>query len=707
MFDLKSPFPVTPAQQQAVDEIVAGFRAGRRRQVLLGVTGSGKTYTMARVIAELNVPTLVLSHNKTLAAQLYQEFRGFFPGGRVGYFISYYDYYQPEAFVPQRNLYIAKEVSINPELERLRLDATRNLLEARETIVVASVSAIYSIGAPEDFREQRLELAAGEELDREELLARFVALGYRRSHGLLASGEFRVRGAAVEIFPTSEENPLRLVLGGGRLERIEFFDALTAAPLAARNQAAVYPVNYFFYRGERIARAVAGIRAELAGRLEFFRRQGKPDLAERLEQRTRYDLEMLEQFGHCPGIENYSLYLTGRRPGEAPYTLLDFFPRDYLAIIDESHVSVPQLNGMYGGDRSRKEKLVEFGFRLPSAMDNRPLNFAEVSQRLGSVLYVSATPAPFEVAEAGGRVTSLLVRPTGLVDPEIEVRTVADPVRDMLQEIRAVTAPAAAEDAPSAAAGKGSSRRRSAAPSRAAAPPRQGSRPGGAGRSSGSPQRGPSGRVLVTTLTKKMAEKLADYLTLQGVRCAYMHAEVKALDRVKLIQKLRQGEFDVLIGINLLREGLDLPEVSRVIILDADKEGFLRSETALIQTFGRAARHIDGKVILYVDAMVDSVRRAIAESERRRSYQLVYNREHGIRPASVRSPIRGFNDDDYWLRRDEETVAKEFRSREALEKEVARLEAAMRKRAEALDFKNAAVLRDQVKQLKNMLIEMF
>ena len=673
MFDLRSPYPVTRAQQEAVDAIVEGFRRGRRKQVLLGVTGSGKTYAMARVIAALGVPTLVLSHNKTLAAQLFQEFRGFFPNDRVGYFISYYDYYQPEAFVPQRNLYIAKEVSINPELERLRLDATRNLLEARGTIVVASVSAIYSIGAPGDFLEQRLVLDAGAPLQREDLLQRFVDLGYRRSHGLLAAGEFRVRGPVVEIFPTSEENPLRLVIDSGQLARIEFFDALTAAPLAPRSQAGIYPVNYFFYRRERILRAAAGIRAELQQRLEWFRGQGKEDLAERLRQRTLYDLEMLEQFGHCPGIENYSLYLTGRSPGEAPYSLLDFFPKGYLAIIDESHVTVPQLNGMYAGDRSRKEKLVEYGFRLPSALDNRPLNFPEIAGRLQNVLYVSATPAAFEVADAQGSVTSLLVRPTGLVDPEITVKTVPDPVRDMLEEIRAVVP------------GPVSPRRKT---SRVAA-----------GR--------PSGRVLVTTLTKKMAEKLADYLTLQGIRCAYMHAEVKALDRVKIIRKLRQGEFDVLIGINLLREGLDLPEVSRVIILDADKEGFLRSETALIQTFGRAARHIDGKVILYVDGMVDSVRRAIAESERRRRYQIAYNEAHGIRPASVRSTVKSFQDDDYWLRRSEEEISVDFKTRPALEKEIARLTAAMKKKAAALDFKNAAVLRDRVKELKNLLIELF
>jgi excinuclease ABC subunit B len=688
MFDLKSPYSVTPAQQEAVEDIVGNFRAGRRKQVLLGVTGSGKTFTMARVIAALNIPTLVLSHNKTLAAQLFQEFKGFFPADRVGYFISYYDYYQPEAFVPQRNLYIAKEVSINPELERLRLDATRNLLEARETIVVASVSAIYSIGAPDDFREQRLALAVGEGIDREALLERFVQLGYQRTHGLLASGEFRVRGPLVEIFPTSEENPLRFVLDEEGIGRIEFFDAVTAAAIAERKQVNIFPINYFFYRKARIQEAVAKVRAELEERLAFFHAQGKDDLAERLRQRTLFDMEMLEQFGHCPGIENYSLYLTGRRRGEAPYTLLDFFPSGFLTIIDESHVTVPQLNGMYAGDRSRKEKLVEYGFRLPSALDNRPLNFPEIAKRLRNVLYVSATPAPFEISDSQGRVTSLLVRPTGLVDPEVIVKTVPDPVQDMLAEIRRV-------------AGSG--------------PPRRGPRRSAAGRPSGPPQRGPkgsprrgsSGRVLVTTLTKKMAEKLADFLALQGVSCAYMHSEIKALDRVKIVQKLRQGEFDVLIGINLLREGLDLPEVSRVIILDADKEGFLRSETSLIQTFGRAARNIDGKVILYVDGMVESVKKAIAESERRRRYQLEYNQEHGIRPASVQSPVKNFNDDDYWLRKSEEEIDLDFKSREALEKEIARLTAAMKKKADRLDFKSAAALRDRIKVLKNLLVEMF
>lgn len=656
MFSLNSPYSVTPAQQEAVEEIVGNFRRGRRKQVLLGVTGSGKTFTMARIIAALNVPTLVLSPNKTLAAQLFAEFKGFFPDDRVGYFISYYDYYQPEAFVPQRNLYIAKEVSINPELERLRLDATRNLLESKETIVVASVSAIYSIGAPEDFLEQKIALAVGAEVNREALLDQFVQLGYDRTHDLIESGKFRVRGQIIEIFPTSEENPLRLEFSGSVLSRIGPFDAITGEWLGDKKQVNVFPINFFFYRKTRFREAIARIGAELEERLAYFNAHGQADLAERLKQRTRFDMEMLDQFGHCPGIENYSLHLTGRRPGEAPYTLLDFFPKGFLTIIDESHVTVPQLNGMYAGDRSRKAKLVEFGFRLPSALDNRPLNFPEIAERLQNVLYVSATPAPFEIADSGQRVTNLLVRPTGLVDPEILVKTAADPVQDMLAEIRQVVG---------------------------------------------------TSRVLVTTLTKKMAEKLADFLTLQGIRCAYLHSEIKALDRVKIIKKLRQGEFDVLIGINLLREGLDLPEVALVIVLDADKEGFLRSETALIQTFGRASRNLNGRVILYLDGMVRSVENAIAESGRRRRFQVEYNREHGITPASVQSPIKDFQDDDYWLKKSEEPLPTDFKTREALEKEIAKLTAAMKKKAGQLDFKPAAQLRDRIKVLKNLLIEMF
>ncbi len=657
MFNLVSPYHITAAQKAAVDEIVAKFKGGCPKQVLLGVTGSGKTFSMAHIIRALDVPTLVLSPNKTLAAQLFQEFKGFFPEDRVGYFISYYDYYQPEAFVPQRNLYIAKEVSINPELERLRLDATRSLLESRQTVLVASVSSIYSIGSPADFSEQKITLALGDSLSRDDLLNEFVKLGYNRTQDLLESGKFRVRGQMVEIFPTSEENPLRFVFSGSLLSRIGFFDPLTAAWLEDRKQVNVFPINYFFYRKSRVDEALVKIRAELEERLLYFQSQAKPDLAERLRQRTLFDIEMLEQFGHCPGIENYSRHLTGRQKGEAPYTLLSFFPSGYLTIIDESHVTVPQLNGMYAGDRSRKSKLVEFGFRLPSALDNRPLNFTEIQERLQNVLYVSATPSEFEVADSQGQVTSLLVRPTGLIDPNVIVKNVSDPVQDMLCEIKPVI--------------KGKN------------------------------------RVLITTLTKKMSEKLADFLTLKGIRCAYLHSEIKALDRVKIIRKLRQGEFDVLIGINLLREGLDLPEVALVVILDADKEGFLRSATALIQTFGRAARNIDGKVILYVDSTVKSVQKAIAEAERRRNYQIEYNLRYAISPVSVHSPIKDFHDDDYWLKKSEETLPEDFKNREALEKEIQTLTVAMKQKAAGLDFKNAAQLRDRIKLLKNMLIEMF
>jgi excinuclease ABC subunit B len=657
MFNLFSPYRITVAQRTAVDEIVGKFKQGCRKQVLLGVTGSGKTFSMAHVIRELNVPTLVLSPNKTLAAQLFQEFKEFFPEDRVGYFISYYDYYQPEAFVPQRNLYIAKEVSINPELERLRLDATRNLLESRQTIVVASVSSIYSIGSPTDFVEQKIALAIGDSMTREVLLNEFVKLGYSRTHDLLESGKFRARGQMVEIFPSSEETPLRFVFSGNSIDRIGFFDPLTATWLEDKKQVNIFPINYFFYRKARVDEAVIKIKAELEDRLQYFQSQDKPELAERLRQRTLFDIEMLEQFGHCPGIENYSLYLTGRQKGEAPYTLLSFFPAGYLTIIDESHVTVPQLNGMYAGDRSRKSKLVEYGFRLPSALDNRPLNFAEIQERLQNVLYVSATPSQFEVLDAQEQVTSLLVRPTGLIDPQVIIKKVFDPVQDMLGEIKQVI--------------------------------------------------DNKNRVLVTTLTKKMSEKLADFLALKGIRCAYLHSEIKALDRVKIIRKLRQGEFDVLIGINLLREGLDLPEVSLVIILDADKEGFLRSSTALIQTFGRAARHIDGKVILYIDSMVKSVQNAIAESERRRNYQIEYNQRYAISPISIFSPIKDFSDDDYWLKKSEEILPEDFKNREALEKEIHKLTVAMKKKAASLDFKSAAHLRDRIKLLKNMLIEMF
>jgi excinuclease ABC subunit B len=657
MFNLVSAYSVTAAQKIAVDEIVAKFRDGCRKQVLLGVTGSGKTFAMAQIIRALNVPTLVLSPNKTLAAQLFQEFKGYFPEDRVGYFISYYDYYQPEAFVPQRNLYIAKEVSINPELERLRMDATRNLIESRQTVIVASVSSIYSIGSPTDFVEQKITLAPGAALSREDLLNEFVKLGYSRTHDLLESGKFRVRGQMVEIFPTSEENPLRFVFSGPVLSRIGFFDQLTAAWLEDKKQVNVFPINYFFYRQARVDEALVMIKAELAEQLQYFQSQGKADLAERLRQRTLFDIEMLAQFGHCPGIENYSRHLTGRQKGEAPYTLLSFFPNGYLTIIDESHVTVPQLNGMYAGDRSRKSKLVEFGFRLPSALDNRPLNFAEIQERLQNVLYVSATPSEFEVQDALGQVTSLLVRPTGLIDPQVIIKEAADPVLDMLDEIKQVIAA--------------------------------------------------KNRVLITTLTKKMAEKLADFLATKGIRCAYLHSEIKTLDRVKIIRKLRQGEFDVLIGINLLREGLDLPEVALVVILDADKEGFLRSATALIQTFGRAARHLDGKVILYIGSMVKSVRNAIAEAERRRNFQIEYNARHNISPVSILSPIKDFSADDYWLKKSEEPLAEDFKNREALEKEIQKLTAAMKQKAAGLDFIMAAQLRDRIKLLKNMLIEMF
>jgi excinuclease ABC subunit B len=657
MFQLKASYKITKQQKRVVDAIVEKFKNHIDRQVLLGVTGSGKTFTMANIINQLNQPALVLSPNKTLAAQLYQEFKGFFPENRVGYFISYYDYYQPEAYIPQRNQYIAKEVSINPELERLRIDAVRSLLESRDTIIVASVSAIYSIGSPDDFFNQKITYSLRSTTEREQLMKEFVNLGYTRTEGLIESGKFRVRGDIIEIFPTSEESPIRFILDGRKIEAIEVFDPVTAEVIISLESANIFPISYFHYKKDRVDRIISRVKAELEERITYFIETEKPEYAERLKERTLFDMEMLSQYGYCAGIENYSLYLTGRKKGEAPYTLLDFFKGDYLTIIDESHISVPQLRGMYRGDRSRKETLVKFGFRLPSALDNRPLNFEEADSRFERLLYVSATPTDYEIKNAGKHVTDLLVRPTGLLDPKIELRKSDSPVEDMLEEIRQETKN--------------------------------------------------KNRVLVTTLTKKMAEKLADYLALKGIRCTYMHSEIKTLDRIKIIKKLRTGEVDVLVGINLLREGLDLPEVSLVVILDADREGFLRSDMSLIQTFGRASRNIKGRVILYHREITGSLRRAISESNRRRRYQVQYNRKHNITPTPITKKIKDFYDDDYWIKKSEEEIAVNFKSRESLEKEIEKLTQKMKEKAENLDFRGAAMLRDRIKELKNLMLEMY
>ncbi|MCP5107865.1 MAG: excinuclease ABC subunit UvrB, partial [bacterium] len=555
MFKLNAGYKITTEQGRVVDTIVANYKKEIQRQVLLGVTGSGKTFTVANIISRLNKPALVLSPNKTLAAQLYQEFKGFFPENKVGYFISYYDYYQPEAFIPQRNLYIAKEVSINPELERLRIDATRNVLESPYTVVVASVSAIYSIGSPDDFFKQKVTYSCRSTVDRETLVKEFVSLGYSRTEGLMESGKFRVRGDMVELFPSSEEYPIRFVLEDNKIEAIEIFDPVTADVTGFLQTAGIFPISYFHHEKSKTQGIVGQIKAELEERIAYFMERDKPEYAERIKERTLFDMELLEQYGHCPGIENYSFFLTGRKTGESPYTLLDFFKEDFLTIVDESHIGIPQLRGMYRGDRSRKETLVRFGFRLPSALENRPLNFEEVNGKFQKVLYVSATPTDYELEDAQRCVTDLLVRPTGLLDPKIEMRNCESPVEDMVEEIKKVTA------------GKN--------------------------------------RVLVTTLTKKMAEKLTGYLAEKRVKATYMHSEIKTLDRIKIIKKLRTGEVDVLVGINLLREGLDLPEVALVVILDADREGFLRSATSLIQTFGRASRNINGRVLLYMKEMTD------------------------------------------------------------------------------------------------------
>jgi excinuclease ABC subunit B len=655
-FQLHTDYKPQGDQPTAIREICAGLNAGEKDQVLLGVTGSGKTFTMAKVIAELNRPALILAHNKTLAAQLYHEFKQFFPTNAVEYFVSYYDYYQPEAYIPSGDLYIEKESTINDELDKLRLSATRSLFERRDCIIVSSVSCIYGLGSPEAYYGMLLLLERGQKIKRADILRRLVEILYERNDVDFRRGTFRVRGDIIEVYPTYDENAFRIELFGDEIESLSQIDPLFGTVKQKYSRLPIYPKSHYVVQPERKSAAVASIVSELTEWEAQLEKEHRLVESQRIHQRTRYDLEMIKSVGYCHGIENYSRHFSGRLPGEPPPTLLDYFPRDFLLFIDESHVTVPQLHGMWHGDRSRKQNLVDYGFRLPSAMDNRPLRFEEFEQRTGQILYVSATPGPYELTKAAGVVVEQIIRPTGLVDPQIEIRPVKGQIDDLLAEIRL----------------------------RAEI----------------------NQRVLVTTLTKRMAEDLANYYTEVGVRCRYMHSEIDTLERIRLLRALRKGEYDVLIGINLLREGLDLPEVSLVAILDADKEGFLRSQGSLIQTIGRAARHLEGRAILYADKMTDSMRRAIDETDRRREKQVAYNEEHGITPTTV---IRSIDDSlavitnaDYMdLTEDTQDIdSLNFADQQALDAHIANLESDMREAAKKFEFERAAKLRDQVKELR-------
>jgi len=657
-FQLVSRFTPQGDQPEAIRQLAEGIERGDKEQVLLGITGSGKTYTIAQVIQAIDRPTLVLSHNKTLAAQLFQEFRSFFPNNAVEYFVSYYDYYQPEAYVPATDTYIEKETNINEEIDRLRLRATKTLFERRDVIIVASVSCIYGLGSPEAFYGMLQFFSRGESEGMDPVLRRLVDMQYQRTQLDLFPGSFRVRGDVLEILPAYEELGIRVEYFGDEVERITRFDVLRGETVQAVDRIAVYPKTHYVTPRSRLERALGTIREELQWRLAELEAQGKLLERQRLEQRTRFDLEMLKEIGYCHGIENYSRHLSGRAPGEPPPTLYDYFPDDMLMVIDESHQTIPQLRGMYHGDRSRKQTLVEFGFRLPSALDNRPLTFDEWDARVGQRIYVSATPAPWELQRAGGVIVEQLIRPTGLLDPVIEVRPAQGQVDDLVGEIRKVV-----------------SRKE---------------------------------RVLVTTLTKRMAEELTQYLGELGMRVRYMHSDVETLERVEIVTALRRGDFDVLVGINLLREGLDLPEVSLVAILDADKEGFLRSETSLIQTSGRAARNVNGRVVFYADRVTDSMQKALDETERRRVKQTVYNEEHGIEPATIlkdiHNPLVQMSNLDLYsagpARLSDVAEAVDI----PLGERIARLEKEMRAAAKRLEFEEAATLRDQIKELRELQI---
>jgi len=651
-FDLQLPFQPTGDQPEAIRSLADGVRRGERWQTLLGVTGSGKTVTMAGVIQETGLPTLVMSHNKTLAAQLYGELKQFFPHNAVEYFISYYDYYQPEAYVPTTDTYIEKDASINEDIDRLRLRATSSLMERGDVIVVASVSAIYGLGDPRSYRSQMLTVEVGQRLSRRDILSGLVQIQYGRNDIDFHRGTFRVRGDVIEVLPAYEEQAVRIELFGDEVERITKVDPLTGRAIASLQRTAVFPATHYAVDPDRLERAIDGILTELERRLADLRGDGRLLEAQRLEQRTRFDVEMLREIGVCPGIENYSRYFDGREPGERPYCLLDYFPDDFLVVVDESHVTVPQIGAMYTGDRSRKTTLVEYGFRLPSALDNRPLNFEEWEQVVPSVVFVSATPADYELARSGGVVVEQLIRPTGLLDPQVEIRPVAGQVDDLMEEIRLRTAR--------------------------------------------------SERILVTTLTKRMAEDLSEYLASRGVRVRYMHSDINSIERVEILRELRLGVFDVLVGINLLREGLDLPEVSLVAILDADKEGFLRSETSLIQTIGRAARNADGMAVMYADRVTGSMRRAIEETDRRRAVQAEYNEQHDITPRSIVKSVEQirFTTSVADARVAERDVPGDRYGGVDPAELAHRLENEMKQAAQALDFERAARLRDELFEVR-------
>ena len=656
-FQLVSKFTPQGDQPEAIRQLAEGLERGDKEQVLLGVTGSGKTFSIAKVIEQVNRPTLILSHNKTLAAQLFQEFRSFFPHNAVEYFVSYYDYYQPEAYVPATDTYIEKETSINEEIDRLRLRATKALFERRDVIIVASVSCIYGLGSPEAFFGMLQFFIQGESEGMEPALKRLVTMQYERTQLDLHHGSFRVRGDVLEILPAYEDVGIRVEYWGDTVERITRFDVLRGDTLQQIDRIAVYPKTHYVTPKPRLERAIETIAEELGPRLAELEAEGKLLERQRLEQRTRFDLEMLKEIGYCHGIENYSRHLSGRAPGEPPPTLFDYFPDDFLLVVDESHQTIPQVRGMHAGDRSRKTTLVDFGFRLPSALDNRPLTFVEFDARMGQRIYVSATPAPWELERTGGVIVEQLIRPTGLLDPPIEVRPAQGQVDDLIGEVRKVL-----------------DRKE---------------------------------RVLVTTLTKRMAEELTQYLNELGIRVRYLHSDVETLERVEIITGLRRGDFDVLVGINLLREGLDLPEVSLVAILDADKEGFLRSDTSLIQTSGRAARNLNGRVIFYADKMTDSMRRSLEETERRRTKQAAYNTEHGIEPASILKDIHNplvqmMNLDLYDAGGPKRLEASE--SDLPLTERISRLEKSMRAAAKRLEFEEAAAMRDQLRELRELQI---